>query len=331
MNPSISTTEQTVLPEPETILVLAGGGTRGFAHIGVWKALQEHGIRPDAIVGTSIGALMGALMASGLSGSEMEEIAVHVKKEDIIRLNRRIFWLAGVKQPSLLVGDVYQEFIRNLLPYSSFDDLQIPLRMNAVSLISGQEVWFGNGANRDLELADAIYASGAIPMYFPPLKHGEDYLADGAVRNALGIYEAIRWGGKRLIVSDIRGVLTSPEADWMKNGLIAVHERVMSVVNEERQTYRNMEWADVPMLQIRPAVTHFGIFEFEKTQDLIDRGYSATMDMLARSSGEIPSVEAPRLLRIFSAVGETVKKITGTVMGERPETGNGPTEAQQPI
>src|SRR5690606_40445043 len=97
-----------VLPIParreRTILVLGGGGMKGIAHIGVWKALQEHGIVPAAIIGTSIGSLIGALLAGGMGWRQQTEIALALKRQDIVSVNRRAMWLGGVREPAVFEG-----------------------------------------------------------------------------------------------------------------------------------------------------------------------------------------------------------------------------------
>jgi hypothetical protein len=85
---------------------------KGIAHIGVWKALEEAGIRPDAIVGTSIGALVGACLAGGLGWRELTEIARKLKKEDIVSINRRALWLGGVRGMSVFDGGSFRAWVR---------------------------------------------------------------------------------------------------------------------------------------------------------------------------------------------------------------------------
>lgn len=154
---------------PRTVLVLGGGGLKGLAHIGAWRALLEHGIRVDAIVGTSIGALIGALIAGGVDVDAVAEKARELEEDDILQLNRWVAWIRGVKQSSVYQGERYREYIRRVLPVERWDEFRIPLRMNAVSLATGRTVWFGDGARTDVPPAEAIYASGALPLYFPPL------------------------------------------------------------------------------------------------------------------------------------------------------------------
>ena len=78
-------------------VVLGGGGLKGLVHVGAWRALTEAGVQPAGIVGTSIGALVGALAASGMTWQEMREHALALKKTDIVRVNRRVAWINGIR------------------------------------------------------------------------------------------------------------------------------------------------------------------------------------------------------------------------------------------
>lgn len=288
---------------------------KGMAHIGVWLALKERGITPDAVVGTSIGALIGALLAGGMDPEEASRIAGALSKEDIIRVNRRLWWPGGVRQPAAFSGDHYRAFIRGVLPVGTFEELQIPLRMNAVSLETGREIWFGSQGETDLPLADAVYASCALPMYFPPLSWRGQHLADGALRNAVGVDEGLRLGGHRLIVSDVHGDFTEAEAGWMGNGLIAVHERAMSIMAEERTRTRLARWETLPMLRIRPDIGRFGTFDFANTATMVEEGYRAASRALDADPVPVEDVSRPTLAAQITssarAVGRQLKNLLG--------------------
>lgn len=312
---------------PRTILVLGGGGMKGMAHIGTWLALEEAGIRPDAIVGTSIGALIGALMATGVESKDAVRIAEAVTKEDIVRLNRRIWWPAGVRQKSVFVGETYRAYIRSILPTLSFADVRIPLRMNAVSLETGQEIWFGTGRETGIALDEAVYASCALPMYFPPLVWRDHHLADGAVRNILGVEEARAWGAEQIIVSDVRGDLQQAADNWLANGLLAVHERVIAIMGDESVKDREKAWITDEVTYIRPDIARFGTFDFEHTSALIEAGRVATRDairtLLERQRQATPRKPAPvqaleRAREITKKAGEKVREM---LRSEGPQKG----------
>ena len=165
-----------------TVLVLGGGGMRGMAHIGVIKALDTLGIAYDAIVGTSIGALIGAMAAGGYSLGQMEEIIGEVQKEDYFRLNTLKFLLKGTRTPSMYRGDHIRASLERLLPPAGFGDLRVPFYCNAVRLETGGSVFWGTPGLDDIPLVDAVYSSCALPGIFEPYERdGYSYMDGGIV------------------------------------------------------------------------------------------------------------------------------------------------------
>ena len=267
--------------QPRTILVLGGGGMKGMAHIGVWKALEEAGMRPDAIIGTSIGALIGACLAGGLGWRDLAEIARKLRKEDIIEINRRAVWLGGVREPAVFVGDRFQGYLRRTLPVQSFEELSVPLRFNAVSLVSGEEVWFGSGMREDAPLAEAVYASCSLPIYFPPAEIGGDVLVDGGVLDVLPIRMAAEWGAERVVVADVGSDFLPPDPGYFDRGMIAIHDRVLGINLQKQRSSCLDAWDGPPLLYIRPQIGHLHSFDFERTQFFLEEGYLAARRALA--------------------------------------------------
>lgn len=266
---------------PRTILVLGGGGMKGIAHVGVWKALEEAGVRPDAIIGTSIGALIGTCLSAGMGWRELAEIARKLKREDIVSINKRAVWLGGVREASVFDGEHYLNYIRRSLPVEEFSELKIPLRMNAVSLVSGEEVWFGTGVRDDAPLAEVVYASCAVPIYFPPMKIGDDHLVDGGVLDVLPLKRAIEWGAERIIAVDVGSDLLPPDPGYFDRGMIAIHDRVLNI-NLKVQRQQCMDgYEGPPMLYVRPKIGHLHAFDFERTQFFLEEGYRAAREALA--------------------------------------------------
>src|SRR5947208_1008897 len=99
-----------------TILVLGGGGVKGMTHAGAWKALSEAGVQVSEIVGTSIGALVGACIAAGVGWPELSAAALALKKPDIVLLNRWALLLNGIRQPSVFQSEPLFHYIESLLP-----------------------------------------------------------------------------------------------------------------------------------------------------------------------------------------------------------------------
>ncbi|MGI8765023.1 MAG: patatin-like phospholipase family protein [Gemmatimonadaceae bacterium] len=265
---------------PHTVLALGGGGMKGMAHVGAIRALQAAGIAIDAVVGTSIGALIGARFAMGSPLSELEAEALAVTESAVLRRNVRAFLLGGVAQTGLYDGEHYRRLVGRVLAAGSFASLKIPLRVNALSLCKGEERWFGWGADRSLNLVDAVYASGALPLIFPPLETADgDILVDGGLRTMVGVADAVRWGAERVIAVDVSDLFDPEEAGWRRMGLAGIHGRVVQVLSEaQREAIRGVR--AVPVLHIRPDVQDISAFTFSATPRLLEAGEAAARSAL---------------------------------------------------
>jgi len=169
-------------------LALGGGGARGLAHIPMLEVFDALGIRPHRIAGTSIGAVMGALYASGISGAEIRE-GVHsmlmAKGESLRKALHRKDTFKWIKfldlefgHGGLLKGDKFIDFLYEAMRVSRFEDLQIPLQVVTTDFHSSEQVVIASG-----ELLDAVKASMAIPGLFTPVRWDDRILIDGGSVN----------------------------------------------------------------------------------------------------------------------------------------------------
>ncbi|CAN5561097.1 hypothetical protein BH24GEM3_BH24GEM3_08850 [soil metagenome] len=268
--------------KPRTILVLGGGGMKGIAHIGAWKALEDAGIRPDAIVGCSIGAAIGASLAGGLGWRELAQIARNLVKDDIVLINKKAVWFGGVREQAVFDGDHYRAWLKRMLPIKSFDQARLPVRVNAVSLINGEEVWFGSGVQEEVPVVDAVYASCALPIYFPPARIAGDFLVDGGVLDVFPIRAAAAWGAERIIGIDVGSEMLPPAEGYFDHGMIAIHDRVLGLNLQQQRRSFVSNWEGPPLLYIRPRIGHLGGWDFDRTQFLLEEGYRAAREALAR-------------------------------------------------
>ena len=267
---------------PHTVLVLGGGAMRGMAHIGVIRALAESRIEIDAIVGTSIGALVGARWATGSSVAELEADALSVTEQAVLKHNLKAYVIGGVTQAALYDGEHYRDLIQRIIAPATFASLVRPLRINALSLRNGDERWFGNGADSTLGLVDAIYASGALPLIFPPLMLADgDIVVDGGLKTMVGLLEAIRWGARRIIAIDVSEVIDADDVAWERQGLVGIHGRVVQILAEPQRALIQAGRGRVPTLHIRPPVNQWPSFTFTATRELIEAGYDAVKEALA--------------------------------------------------
>ncbi len=265
-----------------TVLVLGGGGVKGLAHVGAWRALVEAGVEVSAIVGTSIGSLVGASIAGGRSCEELEERALALTKSDIVVVNRWTLLLNGIRQTSVFQGDPFRDYIVGALPAERFDDLRLPLEINAVDLESGEEVWFGARGRTDVGLAEAVYASSALPVFYPPAEIGGRHYVDGGVADALPVERAAEREPDRIVAVDVGAGGARDAADTVSKGLVAVHHRVYDIMNYTRKRQRLDAWSGPPLTLVRPRLDDHSTFDFGATAWFVDEGYRATKEALAR-------------------------------------------------
>lgn len=164
-------------------LTLGGGGARGLAHIAFLKVLDELSIRPSVISGTSIGALIGALYASGQSG---HDIAQHIKQLNLLDLISLVDFKWFHANDGLIGGDNIVKTLNKLTFNQRFEDLAIPLRVVATDFRRQEEVVFKEG-----DLIEAVRASISLPGIFEPVIKDNRVLIDGGIVNSLP-YECIR-------------------------------------------------------------------------------------------------------------------------------------------
>lgn len=203
-----------------TALVLSGGGAKGLAHVGVLRALERAGVRPDLIVGSSMGAMVGALYASGYRVAEIDSIARTLPLTDVFHAVEPrgptawgarlplLLWAEGDRGFAIQTASVEQRVINgmlgdallrgNLLARGDFDRLPIPLRVVTTNMADRGVVAFASG-----DLAQAVRASIAIPLVFTPQRIGDSVYADGGLSANIPIEVARQAGATRVIVSDV--------------------------------------------------------------------------------------------------------------------------------
>jgi NTE family protein len=201
-----------------TALVLSGGGAKGLAHIGVIEVLDSLGVRPDLVVGTSMGAIIGALYASGYSGRQIDSLVRALPLGAVFRgyepripeslrpLPPVAVWEEGNRGLVLQTGAVREEEVNsligalmlrgNLIARGDFDSLPIPFRAVATDLDSREEVVLGRG-----DLAKAVRASFSLPLIFRPVRIDDRVLTDGGMSENVPVGAARRLGADRLIIS----------------------------------------------------------------------------------------------------------------------------------
>jgi NTE family protein len=172
------------------VAALSGGGAKAAAHLGALKALEERGLRPAHYVATSMGGVIAAMLAAGVSYDRALVLVAGLRRSDLAGLSPQA--LLGVYAGSLFRLEPLRQLIERLVPARTFADLAVPLTVTAVDLESGGLVLLGTGGY-DVPLVDALLATCALPIYFPPVPLVGRQLADGGLREVLPLETATRF------------------------------------------------------------------------------------------------------------------------------------------
>lgn len=258
-------------------LVLGGGGLKGFAHIGVFRALEELGIVPTVVAGTSIGALIGAAYARGMPVSEMADRARALKRRDLFRLNRMGMLLERQHSPAIYLEEPLRNVVNSVATEKRFDQLKRTLLVNTVDIQRGSQVVWGLPGLSDVSIADAVYASCALPGFYPPGAIGGRLCVDGGVLDNLPVTIAGR-GMDAVIAVDTGSSDLEPENDIATAGFASIYMRAATTMMHALQLAPFGSWTRPPMILIRPKVNHIGWFSFSHTDELLEAGYTAAME-----------------------------------------------------
>src|SRR6186997_2326866 len=258
-------------------LVLGGGGLKGFAHIGVFRALKEMGITPTVVAGTSIGALIGAAYARGMDTSEMADRARALKRRDLFRLNRMGFILERQHAAAIYMEEPLREVVKSVATEMRFDQLKTNLLVNTVDITRGTQVVWGLPGLRHVSVTDAVYASCALPGFYPPGHVDNRLCVDGGVIDNLPVSIASR-GMDAVIAVDTGSSDLEPENDIATAGFASIYMRAATTMMHALQLAPFGNWAKPPMILIRPKVNHIGWFSFSHTDELIEAGHTAAIE-----------------------------------------------------
>jgi NTE family protein len=223
-----------------------------------------------------MGGLIGGCVAGGMGWTDLVPRAFDLRKEDIVRINRRAVWINGIRQESLFLGDPLREYIEDILPVKRWEDLETPLQVNAVNLETGRTEWFGVGANTDVPMVDAIYASAALPVFYPPARMNGGYYVDGGTEHSFPIHRAAELGASGIVGVDVGAGERGHPAEVVEQGMLAVHQRIFAIMSWRRRSDLVQRWTSPPLLFVRPYLEGYQTFDFASTQYFLEEGYRAT-------------------------------------------------------
>ncbi len=246
--------------QPIVALVLGSGGARGYAHIGVIRMLEAYGIKPQLIVGTSAGSIVGALYASGKTADDMEKIAHELKGSDVrdITLSRQGFF----------EGKKVEGFVNSHVDYKPIEQLNIPLFIVATELQHGTRTVFNHG-----NTGQAVAASVSIPSMFIPTRIGKQQYVDGGLVSPVPVEVAKNLGADVVIAVNI---LAQPENTPTANiwGLFNQNINVM----QNRLASYELQKADVVIQPVLKEKQH--IFSLHSRNQTMISGEEATLSQM---------------------------------------------------
>ena len=264
--------------------VFGGGGAKSLACAGAWKALAEASLTPSHLVGTSLGAVIAAAFASGASYDDVVIAARSLSRRDVAPLDP-IALLKGAFAGSILKAQGPRRAIERLVPATRFEQLKSPLTITATDLDSGELLLFGTGGRSDLPLHDALYASCALPLYFPPLSLDGRRLGDGGLRAVLGLEPASKIPADLVVAIHVGPGFDEPTPTSRAPvpALVRAHGeaiRVMMAAQVERQI---ADWPKdaPPLVLVRPIAEREATFAVASGDRYLQAGYAATKRALA--------------------------------------------------
>jgi len=259
-------------PRPPRIgLALGGGAARGFAHIGVIQVLEEAGIRPALVAGTSAGSLVAALYASGMSGMEMGQLAQTMDE------GRFTDWAFPTR--GLIRGEALALYVRELTGGRSIEQMKMPLGIVATDLDSGAPVLFQRG-----DAGVAVRASSAVPAVFQPVKIGTREYVDGGLVSPVPVRFARQMGAELVLAVDI----SSPPEGAATGDVMKMLLQTFAIMGKSINHFELRE-ADVVL---RPSLAGVGSADFAARRRAIIAGREAALRALPELKARIEAFMA---------------------------------------
>jgi NTE family protein len=243
---------------PRIGLALGGGAARGFAHVGVIQVLEEAGIRPALVTGTSAGSLVAALYASGKTGVQLQHIAETMEEATIAD------WTLQIFTRGVLRGEALAKYVNAQVGQKPIEAMVMPLGIVATDLNSGNEVLFQRG-----DTGTAVRASSAVPAVFQPVKVGTREYVDGGLVSPVPVRAARKMGAELIIAVDIS---TAPEAS-AANGTLEILLQTFTIMGK---SISSIELKDADVL-VRPQLAGVSSADFSARKRSIEAGRQAML------------------------------------------------------
>ena len=303
-------------PSRTTAFVLSGGGSLGAVQVGMLQAMHRNGIRPDLLVGTSVGAVNAAYLAGhGVSTQSLEALA-HVwtglGRGDVFPLRpRRALYAVGGFAPSLVSDQGLRHLLAAHLRFTELEAAPIPLRAIATDLVSGRGMQLRQG-----DAMSAVLASAAIPGLFPPVRRDGHTLVDGGLADHGEVLESLADEVDEIYVlpTGFPCALQAPP-----RSALGVATQALSILVQQRLLSAVEHYSGRSALHVIPALCplHVSVVDFSHTASLITRARVATLEWL--DSGGADIAQPARFLSLHDhpdAGARTSAAATGTLGGD---------------
>jgi NTE family protein len=243
---------------PRIGLALGGGAARGFAHVGVIQVLEEAGIRPSLVAGTSAGSLVAAIYASGKTGAQLQQVAETMEEAAIADWSLQIFSRGALR------GEALARYVNAQVNSRLIENMPMPLGIVATDLNTGVDALFQRG-----DTGTAVRASSAVPAVFQPVKiSGRDYV-DGGLVSPVPVRAAHKMGAELVIAVDI----SSPPEGNLMGGTLDILLQTFSIMGKSINTFELRD-ADVV---VRPVLSGISSADFGARKRSIEAGRQAML------------------------------------------------------
>ena len=273
VTPTPSVQPPAVMPVKKPLkigLALGGGAARGFAHVGVIAVLEEAGLKPQLVVGTSAGSLVAALYASGKTSAQLQQTALNMEEVAITD------WMLPIVGRGMFRGEALARYVNELVAGRLMENMALPLGIVATDLNSGNAVLFQKG-----DTGVAVRASSAVPAVFVPVKiNGREYV-DGGLVSPVPVRFARQMGADVVIAVDISN---SPEAS-ATDGTLQILLQTFAIMGKSINDLE-LKGADVV---VRPSQVGLKSSDFSARQRAIDAGRAAMLAALPALKARLAS------------------------------------------
>jgi NTE family protein len=246
---------------PKIGLALGGGAARGFAHVGVIQVLEEAGLKPDFVVGTSAGSLVAALYASGRNSHQLQQVAETMEEATFAD------WTLPIFSRGMLRGEALARYVNAQVGNKLIEQMPVPLGIVATDLNTGLGVLFQRG-----DTGTAVRASSAVPALFLPVKIGTQEYVDGGLVSPVPVRYAKQMGAELVIAVDIS---SAPEGN-PSDGTMQILLQTFAIMGKSINSYELRD-ADVV---VRPALVGVGSADFTARRRAIEAGRAAMTRLL---------------------------------------------------